>query len=134
MNRIEVINNNKDLYAEDILTQKIIFYISLFSEEVKVSLQKLKKQGLIQEFKQHDKNKGADIDEFLIKLDEVDIEFIYTIIDILDYYELFKLSLMLCNRYGLSDRIGRYILQISLKYTNLNLFRYDLEKGNQMSM
>lgn len=45
----------------------------------------------------------------MISLDDVDIEFIYTIIDILDYYELFKLSMMLCNRYKLTNRIARYI-------------------------
>ena len=40
----------------------------------------------------------------------MDIGFINTVLDILDYYELFKLSMMLCNRYKLTDRIGSYIL------------------------
>ena len=40
---------------------------------------------------------------------------------------MFKLSMMLCNRYGLTDRIGRYILQISSKYTNINTIRYNYE-------
>ena len=47
------------------------------------------------------------------------------ILDILDYYELFKLSMMLCNRYKLTDRIGNYLLQLSLKYSNLSLFQND---------
>jgi len=47
LRRIEVINNNKDIYAEDVITQKIIYYISLFSDEVKESLNKLKSKGLL---------------------------------------------------------------------------------------
>lgn len=66
------------------------------------------------------------MDQFLVELDQVDIEFIYTILDILDYYELFKLSMMLCNRYKLTDRIGNYLLQISLKYSHLSSFADDL--------
>jgi hypothetical protein len=66
----------------------------------------------------------------LIKLDDVDIKFIYTILDILDYYELFKLSLMLCNRYNLTERVGNYILQLSLKYSNLSNFEKDWKTLN----
>jgi len=128
-NQIELIPSQfqKDTYAEDVITQKIIFYISLFSDEVKDSIGKLKSKGLIHQQKRQ--GTEQDIDEFLIKLDDVDLDFINLILDILDYYELFKLSMMLCNRYKLTDRIGRYILHISQKYTNINLFRYDLEKA-----
>ena len=98
----------KDTYAEDIVTQKIVYYISLFSEEVKDSISKLRVKGLIQD--QVRRGDEQTPDEFLVKLDDVDIEFIELILDILDYYELFKLSMMLCNRYKLTDRIGRYIL------------------------
>lgn len=109
------------------VTQKIIYYISLFSDEVKDQLSNLREKGILRDFKQKDTEKGTEIDEFLISLDQVSIEFINTIIDILDYYEMFKLSMMLCNRYGLTDRIGRYILQISSKYTNINTLRYNYE-------
>ena len=109
IHQIEPIETKKDIYVEDVITQKIIYFISLFSTEVKQSLGKLKTQGLLREFKTKDNQKGTEIDEFIISLDQVDKEFIYTILDILDYYELFKLSMMLCNRYKLSDRIGKYI-------------------------
>ena len=115
------------MYVEDIVTQKIIYYISLFSDEVQDQLTQLRQKGLLRDFKQKDNNKGTEIDEFLISLDQVSIEFINIIIDILDYYEMFKLSMMLCNRYGLTDRIGRYILQISSKYTNINTVRYNYD-------
>ena len=42
INRVEAIDNVKDNYIEDVITQKIIYYISLFSDEVKDSLGKLK--------------------------------------------------------------------------------------------
>lgn len=69
-----------------------------------------------------------EFDEFLIKLDDVSIDFIKVIMDILDYHELFRLSVMLCNRYKLTDRIGRYLLQITLKYSNVDTFRNDFTK------
>ena len=53
-----MIANKKDTYTEDIITQKVIYYISLFSDEVKDCLNKLKEKGLMQEFSQHDKEKG----------------------------------------------------------------------------
>lgn len=127
-----MIQNEKDNYCEDIITQKIIYYISLFSEEVQDSVKKLKSEGLIQEFKQKKFNEAINMheefDEFLIKLDDVSVEFIYVIMDILDYHELFRLSIMLCNRYKLTDRIGRYLLQITLKYSNIDTFRNDFSK------
>ena len=73
-------------------------------------------------------NAHEEFDEFLIKLDDVSIDFIKVIMDILDYHELFRLSIMLCNRYKLTDRIGRYLLQITLKYSNIDTFRNDLSK------
>ena len=42
--------------------------------------------------------------------------------------------MMLCNRYKLTNRIARYIFQISLKYTNINLFRNDLDKTKTIAL
>lgn len=118
------IESRNDVYIEDVVTQKIIYYISLFSEEVRGSLVKLKQQGLLQEFKQHKSGDDMpDVDQFLIQLDQVDLDFVQMILDILDYYELFKLSIMLSNRYKLYDRLSTYILQLSLKYSNLSMYQ-----------
>ena len=124
-------NKSRDTYAEDIVTQKIIYYISLFSDEVKLSLNRLRQQGLVQDFKNKNALKG-DMDEFMINLDDVDAEFIQVIIGILEYYELFKLSILLCNRYKLTDKIGLYMIQISSKYSNIHTFRYNLENLKSM--
>lgn len=45
------IHPSRDIYAEDVVTQKIIYYISLFSDEVKQSLGRLKDQGLLKNYK-----------------------------------------------------------------------------------
>lgn len=52
-----------------------------------------------------------------MSLDQVDTGFLATILDILDFYELFKLSMMLCNRYNMTERISSYILHLALKYS-----------------
>lgn len=40
--RFSTIENERDAYAEDIVMQKIIFYVSLFSEDVKSRLQEMR--------------------------------------------------------------------------------------------
>ena len=32
---------------------------------------------------------------------------------------MFKLCLIVCNRYGLADRVGRYLISLTTKYSNL---------------
>jgi hypothetical protein len=59
------------------------------------------------------------IDEFMIKFDEVDLSFIECVIDILDYYKINKLSIMLCNRYKLIQRNGANFERVSKRYSNL---------------
>lgn len=66
-------------------------------------------------------------DDFLIDLDAVDSSFVNLILDVLEYYELFRLCLMLCNRYHMSDRIGRYIVSVCSKYSNLHTLRYNID-------
>ena len=60
----------------------------------------------------------------MVRLDDVDIEFIEVIINILEFYKLNKLSIMLCNRYNLMDRIGHNFIRIASRYSNLNNIKY----------
>lgn len=48
----------------------------------------------------------------MIDLDNVDSEFISLILNVLEYYELYRLCLMLCNRYHLIDRLGKYVVLV----------------------
>jgi hypothetical protein len=45
--RFSAIDNDRDMYAEDIVMQKIIFYISLFSEDVKERLKEMRSKDAL---------------------------------------------------------------------------------------
>ena len=65
-------------------------------------------------------------DDFMIDLDDVDSDFVNLILDVLEYYELFRLCLMICNRYHMRERLGRYIISVCSKYSNLHNHRFNL--------
>lgn len=47
------------------------------------------------------------------------------ILDTLEIYEFYHMSLMMCKRYNLSGRQGRYLVLMCSKYSNLKVFRAD---------
>ena len=59
----------------------------------------------------------------LIDLDNLSTEFLNLVLDTLEYYELFRLCLIVGNRYKLTDKNGRYVAAICQKYSNLSQFR-----------
>ena len=61
-----------------------------------------------------------DMDFMMIELDEIPAELMGLILDTLEHYELYRLCLVLCGRYQLQDRLGRYISAVSQKYSNLS--------------
>lgn len=60
----------------------------------------------------------------LIDIDNISNEVLDLILNTLEHYELFRLCLIICNRYALKERIGSYIASICHKYSNLKLIRY----------
>ena len=56
-------------------------------------------------------------------MDDVDQEFVNLILDTLEVYEFYHMTLMMCKRYHLSGRQGRYLVLMCSKYSNLNVFR-----------
>jgi hypothetical protein len=72
----------------------------------------------------------------MIDLDDVDSAFVNLILDVLEYYELFRLCLMVCNRYHMSERLGRYIISVCSKYSNLHNHRFNLQtlKNTHLNM
>ena len=46
-NAIAFVETNRDIYAEDVITQKIIYYVSLFSSEVSDHLSKLRSKNVL---------------------------------------------------------------------------------------
>jgi hypothetical protein len=65
----------------------------------------------------------------------VGTNFVNLILDVLEYFELFRLCLMLCNRYHMSERLGRYLVSVCSKYSNLHQHRFNLKLlRNQSSL
>ena len=56
----------------------------------------------------------------MIELDDLEPQFLNLILDTLEHYELYRLCLVICNRYHLQDKHGRYIAAICHKYSNLS--------------
>ena len=65
----------------------------------------------------------------MIELDDLPTESLGLILDTLEHYELYRLCLVLCGRYKLNDRVGRYVSAVSQKYSNLNAKRTNLHKN-----
>ena len=138
----------RDTYAEDIVIQKVIYYISLFKDDVRQALfAKRSKDQLAQvladidEKPAEESKSGAsgdlaarefeeDMDFMMIELDDLPQESLGLILDTLEHYELYRLCLILCGRYGLSERVGRYVSAVSAKYSNLNERRAQLQPAN----
>ena len=56
-------------------------------------------------------------------MDEVDQDFVHLILDTLEVYEFYHMALMMCKRYRLSGRQGKYLVLMCSKYSNLNASR-----------
>ena len=112
-----VIETNRDVYLEDVAMQKIIYYISLFSNEVKYHLERLRsKDGLLQK-----KTEEFTADSLEFELDNIDVELVKLILDVLESFDMFKLCLIIWSRYNMKEHISRYLTSICFKYSNLKL-------------
>lgn len=112
-----LVKTRADIFVEDETMRKIINYVSMFSEDVKRSLMASRSaQNLVM-------NEGNVTEDWklvgLMDLDEIDAEFIGLVLDTLEYFELYKLCLVVCNRYHLPERLGRYVTSIANKYSTV---------------
>lgn len=48
----------------------------------------------------------------LIELDDLSPEVLELVLDTLEHYEMYRLCIMICGRYKLTDRIGRFVSSI----------------------
>lgn len=65
-----------------------------------------------------------DMEFMMIELDSIKPEVLAMILDTLERFELYRLSLILCNRYDMRERNGRFVAAISQKYSNLGQMRH----------
>lgn len=129
MNQINFIDEqDDDNYVQDVIAQKIIYYLSLWSDDMRKQLGELKNQGILHEVSKDAKNETIDETDFIIQMDEVDQDFVNLILDTLEVYEFYHMSLMMCKRYRLSGRQGRYLVLMCSKYSNLNRVRLDFSR------
>ena len=83
-----IIEPKRDIYEEDIVIQKIIYYISLFSDDIKKYLsQQRSKETLIQK----EEYKESTVDNFELELDDLSDELLSMILNMLDNFGMFKL-------------------------------------------
>ena len=130
MNQVNFIDEQEDddNYVQDVIAQKIIYYLSLWSDDMRKQLSELKNQGILHEVSKDAKNETIDETDFIIQMDEVDQDFVNLILDTLEVYEFYHMSLMMCKRYRLSGRQGRYLVLMCSKYSNLNRVRLDFSR------
>ena len=124
MNQFNFIEEqNDDCYVQDVIAQKIIYYLSLWSDDMRNQLNELRRSGILHEVSRDEGNETIDETDFIIQMDEVDQDFVNLILDTLEVYEFYHMSLMMCKRYRLSGRQGRYLVLICSKYSNLSTIR-----------
>jgi hypothetical protein len=60
----------------------------------------------------------------LIDLEDLNPDFLSLVLETLEHYEMYRLCILICQRYQLTESIGRFVLAICQKYSNLNQFRF----------
>jgi len=94
--------------------------MSMFSEDFKAEIIKIKSTDVLlsSRIEKNDEslNESAAHD-FLIDLDNIDIKFLYLILDTLEHYNIFRLAIFVCNRYKLSKKAGRYMVSLAHRFS-----------------
>lgn len=125
-NQCQLVKTKIDIFAQDSLMTKIIKVITIFSAEARSLLAKQRSKNiLLSEQAQKegeitmDKN-VPEIVDMIIDFDQIDMKFIFLILDLLEHYKLYKLCIFVCNRYKLAHRVGRYLVSIAHKYSDIS--------------
>ncbi|OMJ87824.1 hypothetical protein SteCoe_10388 [Stentor coeruleus] len=126
----KLIKTRPDIYVEDQAMRKILEYISMFYDEVASCLKSSRSsQSLMssQVFKE-----DWEITS-LIDLDDISSDVLGLVLDTLEEFGMYKLCLIVCNRYNLASRLGRYIVSLATRYSNLSEIKFtDIKGGVQV--
>lgn len=97
-----MIKTSADIFIQDEIMQQVIEYMTMFSDNFKAATLNIKsKEALLSSrMEQNDEslNESAAFD-LLIDLDNIDMKFLYLILDTLEHYNIFRLAIFVCNRY-----------------------------------
>ena len=112
-----IIKTKGDIFIQDETMKKIIEYIKTFSKDFFAHIADFRsKEVLLTTMK----NKIELSDEnFVMDLDNIDMDFLFMILDVMETYNQFKLCIFVCNRYTLNQRVGRYLISIAHRYSFL---------------
>ena len=122
-----LIKTRGDIFIEDSTMRKIIEYISMFSEEVGTYLGSLRSANSLLSSRIFSQEWEM---ASLIDLDDISPQMLGLILDTLEEYGMYKLCLVVCNRYNMVDRAGRYIVSLAFKYSNIAMITYAAVKIN----
>ena len=114
---LAIVKTKTDIYAQDQTMQKIIRYISFFSEEFRAHLDLIRSKTSLLSGKKLIEGEYDDMVDFIIDLDLINLDFLHLMLDSLETFKIHKLCIFICNRYKLSNRIGRYLVSIANKYS-----------------
>ena len=116
-----IVKTRRDIFVEDQIMSKIIRYISYFSEDVSAYLDSLRSKSVLVRNIGKENQLTQSVAEYIVDLDQIDINFVNLLLDILENMGLYKLCIIICNRYQINERLGRYIVSIGHKYSNIKL-------------
>lgn len=122
----KIIKTRGDIFIEDSTMRKIIEYISMFSEEVTEYLKSLRSSSSLVS-SQIIKEDWELVS--LVDLDDLSSNMLGLILDTLEEYGMYRLCLIVCNRYNLVERAGRFIVSLAFKYSNLSMITYPSYKA-----
>ena len=121
-----LVNTKRDIFIEDMVMTKVINTISYFSSEVRTYFESLRSKSALLHTKAE--TKEGSMAEFIVDLDNIDIPFVHLILDILESFGLYKLCIVICNRYQIIEKIGRYLISIRHRFSNIKLINESYEK------
>lgn len=111
----KLIVTKADIFIEDEAMRKIIEYVTMFSQEVTEYLKSSRSaESLVSSQHLTEDWQLAS----LIDLDDMSQEMLGMVLDTLEDFGMFKMCLIVCNRYHLAARLGRYVTSLAFKYSN----------------
>jgi len=117
--RSMVINTKTDIFVEDWAMHKIIKFVTMFNEDLEKTVKANNRSAIALATNSESQDLHDTVAELVIDLDEIDLSLVNLILDALEHFGVFKLCIIVCNRYNLTARLGRYINSIGFKFTNL---------------
>lgn len=132
-----IIKTKGDIFVQDDTMKKMIDYIKMFSDDFFIHLKDFRSKEILLSSIKNSTELENNNENFVMDLDNIDLNFLFMLLDILETFEQYKLCIFVCNRYTLHQRVGRYIISIAHRYSFLAnekppKFSYSLFFGDKL--